>query len=274
MSPVLKLDPKGTGETSSQEFARVVSDPSIQVVFLAKGRESAVRVLEDLEDENIDWNNAPPKVIVGSGRSTAILNGITLRTGLVTFLGCEPRVTEFSTYMSPFAQACFTRRFGPDSEPQTLRFSPPDPTSKEVVARAPSGGTTTVEGRLFGGDIHEFESLLLSGEGRSLAGAILVFESQGHSVNQFESAVWALKRAKVLQDCRAVILGDVDFTGGGKPDRMAAIAHVLNATQRCGIPVMHTGSFGPKLPGIFLPIGGTVTIDFNEGTIHIPRSCV
>ncbi|MBV8367329.1 MAG: LD-carboxypeptidase [Candidatus Eremiobacteraeota bacterium] len=74
----------GSDATRADDFNRFARDPTVRAIFSLRGGYGTMRILD-----RIDYGalKRDPKIVLGFSDLTALLNAITLRTGLITFHG-------------------------------------------------------------------------------------------------------------------------------------------------------------------------------------------
>lgn len=240
----------------AQEVNAAIRDHNVHAIFLAKGRGASGFLLDQMDFDELAVNRP---VVAGSGKATGILNAIYQRTGLVTFLACEPRTGDISSYMSSRTAMPYLRTRLCLGDPQVLKL--------DSKLWRPSAGT--VQGRLLGGDLAETLDLIGTEFWPCLKGAILLVESTRLDTPQVEAAFWRLRKLGGLDGVKAILIGHV----GNATEGVSFFKHFKATVARAvpdSIPVLSTEAFGHAKSPLYLPIGAEVELDTGNGLMRLP----
>lgn len=217
----------------------------------------------------------PTSVLIGSGQASMLLNAVSYHSGLVTFLGCEPDKgdAQSGTFMStPASRENLVSRCGPDSREQV--FAAAEKTDQIML---PSKAPQTITGRVFGGDIVQFDRFLSFSDPDFSGRLILVIESHRAAENDVSYTLdrWAEHRNSFLRNVDAILVGKVKLGKVGNSDQAFVadkLARALESLGVQGVPIIRTPLFGGKTCPAFLPIGGSVTLSITteKATLTIP----
>jgi muramoyltetrapeptide carboxypeptidase len=248
----------------------LLADPDVAAIICAAGGSGANAVLPLL-----DWAAVAryPKALMGYSGATALLNGVTARTGLVTFHG--PMVLDgFAEVpgLLPYTREQLWRVVGTaapagalrpplewtdeypgDDRPRTLR---PNPGWRWL---RPGRGA----GPLVGGNLSTLLSLAGTPYWPDVRGAVLFVEEVAmpplpplHAIDQ---ALAQLRLLGVLDALAGLVVGKVNAAALEDVHRLDALvaAHTADATY----PVLTQVDLGHTDPRLILPLGVRATLD-------------
>ncbi len=217
----------------------------------------------------------PTSVLIGSGQASMLLNAVSYHSGLVTFLGCEPDKGDLQsgTFMStPASRENLVSRCGPGSRDQVFAAA-----VKTDQIMLPNKAPQTITGRVFGGDIVQFDRFLSLSKPNFPGRLILVMESHYAVASDVCNTLerWADHDNSFLRNVDAILVGKVKLGSTGNCDQ-AFVANKLESALEYlgvqGVPIIRTPLFGGKTCPAFLPIGGSVTLSITteKATLTIP----
>ena len=202
----------------AQDLHAMFLDPEVRAIILINGGTLASEVLDELDYDLIARH---PTILIGYSDVTAILLGITARTGMPTFHGpmLIPQFGEFP-HVQPYTLKSFTDATtstdgytitasdawtdefldstkGEDSHSRTMRTNP-----GWTVARH-----GTVHGKVVCGNLRIICSLLGTPYAPSFDGAILILEDLGIKTDELKRNLIHLAQAGVLRSVRAIAWG-------------------------------------------------------------------
>ncbi|MEV0773612.1 S66 peptidase family protein [Nocardia salmonicida] len=229
------------------DLHKLFADPTVGAIICAGGGITANRLLPLLDFELIEAN---PTIFMGASSPTVLLNAISARTGLVTFHG--PSVVW---------------DFGDDDQPQASVDSFQAAVRGETNLTAPltdwlRPGTAT--GTLLGGNLGSLLQLLGTDYVPDFTGAILAWEEIGSDAAHIAANLIQLDQHGVLDKLVGLVVGDlVDC----KPSDGVAVSEVVLDVCKDRFPIATGLPFGHTSLKYTLPIGASVTIDADAGTL-------
>jgi muramoyltetrapeptide carboxypeptidase len=188
----------GTDEARASGYRRLVTDPSVDAIFFARGGYGSSRILSRLDPAEIAGN---PKIHLGGSDLTALFAWLARTANLVTFYG--PMV---AVEMGSGADLDWERVLSGDAPPEH-RFEPAD------VLR---GGAA--EGPLVGGCLSLVASLAGTPEAIRPAGGILFWEDVGEERYRLDRLLTQLERSGTLEGLLGMVIGSVVPGRGESPD--------------------------------------------------------
>jgi len=242
----------GTPAQRARAIMDVFADPSIDAIIAARGGNRSMHTLPLLDFDVIRKN---PKPFVGFSDSTALVNALHAKTGLVTYHG--PSVSRIARG-SPAEQdqmiACLQGRGA------SLDFS---------SATTMRGGRAA--GRLIGGNLSMMAALVGTPYMPDTAGAILFIEDINDQLSRYDRMLAQLALSGVLSGAAAIIFGLMAPEGDSAvtpfgfevADILREHAHGLN------IPVIMDAPFGHKGPLWTLPVGGMASLNADTGVLTL-----
>lgn len=256
----------GTDQMRADALMDAFQDQDVDAIFCLRGGTGA-NLLLDLIDFDIIRQN--PKPIVGFSDITALLNAITVRTGMVTFHG--PMASNFiksrkdkRTEESLFAMVC-----------QSVHRKK---TFMEELDVACEGRAT---GRMVGGNIALLETLIGTAYDWSGEGAILFIEEVNEPLYKIERMLAHLRQAGKFKGVKAVLVGEMmeikdwqsnldpaDHEVYGRALKDFVLKHIP-----ADIPVVFEVPCGHGMPLMTFPVGAEVSVDIKKDycdmTVHL-----
>ncbi len=188
----------GTDDSRASGYRRLVTDPSVDAIFFARGGYGSSRILSRLDPGEIAAN---PKIHLGGSDLTALFAYLARTANLVTFYGPmvaveigSGRDLDWSRVLSGEAPAA--HRFG----------------SAEVLR----GGVA--EGPLVGGCLSLLASLAGTPDAIRPAGGILFWEDVGEERYRLDRLLTQLERSGTLEGLLGMVIGSVVPGRGESPD--------------------------------------------------------
>jgi muramoyltetrapeptide carboxypeptidase len=237
-----------TDEQRAAEFTQAWLDPSVRLVFAARGGYGTMRMLDF-----VDWRalrSAGPKVLAGSSDITALHEAVHARLGLTTLF-------------SPMAASVNFDEFAAEHLRQTL-FEP-----EKVLAISGPHAEPLVAGRARGVVVGGNLALLTAGVGapehRPPAGGIAVLEDVGEAVYRLDRMLTQLLRTGWFDGVAGIALGS--WAKCGDPARIRSL--MVERLGPLGVPILWELGFGhiPSAPTV--PLGVEAELDAGAGTLTL-----
>lgn len=223
------------------------ADPTVGAIVCAGGGITANRLLPLLDFDLIE---AHPTIFMGASNPTVLLNAISARTGLVTFHGPSV-VWDFGDDDQPQASV--------DSFQAAVRGETP-PTAPLTDWLRPGAAT----GTLLGGNLGSLLQLLGTGYEPDFTGAVLAWEEIGTDAAHIAAHLHQLDQHGVLDNLAGMVVGELVDCG---PSDGVAVSEVVVDVCKDRFPIATGLPFGHTSLKHTLPIGATVTIDSDAGTL-------
>ncbi|MGH6691313.1 MAG: S66 peptidase family protein [Gammaproteobacteria bacterium] len=253
----------GTDDERVADLNTALADDRVDAVWCIRGGYGVTRILHRVA---MDVLARRPKPVIGFSDITALLNGLTRATGVVTFHGpaaCQP--------MTAFGRRHFERVLG--SPTPTGRFERLPPPADVLVPRAPRVATIVrgrAEGRLVGGNLTLLQCLVGTSWQPDVEGALLFLEDVGEDLYRVDRALSHLRLAGLLDRLAGVIVGQ--FTdmkratadgGLGFDEVLASYFEPIRVPTAMGFPIGHVDDQWT------MPIGVRAGLDADAGEVEL-----
>ncbi len=242
----------GTDAQRADDLNRMLRDPEVRAVWMARGGYGAARVVE-----RIDWGayRRAPKLLVGYSDATALFASALRARGSVCLYG--PVVRELDdprSFHGPSLRAALR------GDALRLRLD-----RGRVVREG------RAEGLLAGGNLTVLCHLLGTPYEPDLRGRILFLEDVGEEVYRLDRMLTQLRQAGALRDVAGIVLGRFAVPPTRRefpPDRPLSevFAEVL---APLGVPVIGGLQAGHCAAKRTLPLGTRAILDTGSGVLHV-----
>jgi muramoyltetrapeptide carboxypeptidase len=259
----------GKDKDRAADINQFFASPEISAILPTRGGWGCSRILPYLDYERIRQN---PKIVVGFSDITALTLAIYARTNLVTFHGPNGLTSWKSKQTEYFRRVLFA------GEAVTFENLKAGDDVDRLMATKYRIQTITpgqARGRLMGGNLSVFSTLVGSPYLPNLDGAILFLEEVGENIYRVDRWLTHLKLAGVLDQLAGFVFGqctrctpDTDY--GSLTLEEVIWGHI----KPLGIPAWYGAMIGHIEPILTLPIGLEVAIDASAGTIQMLESAV
>lgn len=270
-------DPDATPTERAAGNARILhaaaTDPGVSALVATSGGWTSVGLLDEL-----DWDLVAsyPIAYLGSSDLTVLLNAVTSRAGITTYLapmvltvlaeygGPDAlTVTSLRDHLEPGQDGNASTIFAADWSDELLEWEERDDrprtrrSHREVprVLRPGSG-----DGTLWGGSVRSLR--LLAGTPywpKPQGPHVLVLEDEGLSAEECFGLASSLRLAGALVGCRAVLVG-THSRPRIAPDAVRELDEaILDALP--GVPIVAGVAVGHTIPQITLPLGRRARVD-------------
>lgn len=231
----------GTAAEKITALAALLEDREIKAIWAAGGGNRALHLLEDLPYKLFRKH---PKALIGFSDTTALLNAVYAKTGLITYHG--PVFRQLASYK---ALPQLLQILG--GAPATLPL-----TGAEILRAGRARGT------LIGGCLSIFQYLPGTAFMPKAKGAILFLEDTGDHTSRFDRMLLHLRRMGVFQNLAALIFGQFsDLQEGKRPFGFSLAELIAEHTEGLDIPVIMSAPFGHGGDLPLFPIGRRAEID-------------
>jgi muramoyltetrapeptide carboxypeptidase len=242
----------GTDAERARGYRELLSDPSVDAIFFARGGYGASRILERLDPREIDAN---PKVHVGGSDLTALFAFMATHARLITFYGPLLAVQLAGGASLDWEEVVS------GSAPVPHAF-PPDDVIRPGRA----------EGPIVGGCLSLLASLCGTPEAVGGAGRVLFWEDVGEDVYRLDRMLTQLERSGTFDGLQAMLIGSVASgrrEGMESPDEIRAWLRRRFADApfptAMGFPAGHLD--GTRT----IPLGSLVQVDLDSGRVEFPE---
>lgn len=222
----------------------------IDAIWFARGGNGAGAMLEGL---NYDKFTENPKPVIGFSDNTALLNAITAKSGITTYHGPVfaqlHKHADLDTALSMLEGKTTTYEF------------------KDITILKEG----SAKGRLIGGNLSVFQSLIGTPYLPDLQGAILYLEDCGDHTSRIARMFMHLRNAGIHNQISALLIGQfTDLEEGTTPYGYSMHEIIQNFTEKQGIPCITGLKFGHNGYLPTFPNGlDTELFTHTDKTLHI-----
>ncbi len=247
----------GTDAERAAGYRRLLTDPSVDAIFFARGGYGASRILRHLDAEELV---APPRIHLGGSDLTALFAYLAAHTGLVAMYG--PMVAGTAAPLD--APGLDWEDVLRGKTPAAHAFGPDD-----VLA----GGSGA--GPLVGGCLSLVASLAGTPEAISGDGAVLFWEDVGEPAYRLDRMLTQLERSGTLDRLQAMLIGSISTGANGGGDSSEAVsAWLRDRFAGAPFPVVKGFPAGHVAGTRTLPLGARVRLDANRGVLEFDGPAV
>lgn len=243
-------------EKRKAEIEKYFADPEIKAIIGIKGGWGCARLLPILDYDLIQAN---PKIIMGFSDITSLLNGITLKTGLVTFHGPVGTATwyEYSlNYIQNVLMKGEITQFKSTSDFKTLTKG-------------------TAEGELFGGNLSVLSGLVGTEFFPDPQGKILFLEDVEEEPFRIDRMLTHMKLAGIFSKLNGIIIGKYRDCIAEEPDFSFTIEEVFDDHfTNFHIPVYRGANIGHIRDKFTVPIGINAKMDADKCLFELTEAAV
>jgi len=258
----------GTDAERAADVNALFADPGVHGLLALTGGSGGNRMLPLVDYELIRRH---PKFLGGFSDLTALLNAVTVQTGLVTF-HCPLGVSEWNAFSVGWLR-------GAVMEAQALTLANSLDKEDALVARA--GRITTLRGGrargpLVGGNLAVLTAMAGSAYWPRFDGAVLFLEETNEYIYRVDRMLSTLKLAGALDRVASVVLGGFTNCGPGDGNYGTLTLDEVfdDYFKPLRVPVYSGALFGHIKRKFTLPVGLEVEIDADAGTLRYLQAAV
>ena len=272
---VEECDQSSSGSIASRvaDVHEAFADPQVKGILTVLGGFNCNQLLPHLDYDLIARN---PKVLCGYSDTTALLNAIYAKTGLVTYHGpyySTAAMQRGAEYILEMFQRCLMTE-GPFHIRAAKEWSD-DAWYRDQTARTffSNDGLSTLrpgcaEGRIVGGNLSTFALLHGTAYLPPLAGSVLFLEDDCESrAHHFDRCLQAVLQQPGFSEVRALVIGRFQRGSEISKDDLAQIVRGQSVLDR--IPVVAGADFGHTTPFFTFPIGGSCRVQAEESAVEL-----
>lgn len=236
----------GTAPEKIQAFNELIANPDIKAIFGARGGNRAGTMQTGIDFEQIKQN---PKIIIGYSDLTVLINAIHHKTGLITYHG--PLFRELPTH--------------PDYDQMMQMLTGENPDVDLSGCKILKDGEAN--GKILGGNLSAFQSLIGTPYMPDLNGAILILEDVSDHISRYDRMFCHLKNTGALAQISGLIIGDFSNMkdNADNPFGFTLEDIILEHTEGLNIPILMDAPFGHAERLVTLPIGAPAVL--KNGTL-------
>lgn len=251
----------GTDKLRASDLNEMFNRKDVNGIVAARGGYGCSRILPLIDYEIIKKN---PKVLLGYSDITALLFGIFLKTGLITFHG----PVGISTF-NDFSVENMKRVLIYPSDNLCLYNDINDETDPPYVVR--SGKAS---GKLIGGNLSIVVSLIGTEYDVDYADKILFLEDTDEKPYRIDRMLTQLIEAGKFNNLAGIVLGKFNDCEDEDPHSFSLKEVLFDRLYNLNIPVIYGMSFGHITNKFTLPFGINAELNVNNKTITLLEKAV
>jgi len=263
----------GTKQQRLDDFHWALNNPEVKAIIFSVGGNTAIELLKDLDYELI---RSTKKIIAGISDATTLLDAITAKTGLITFLGIEFldfAKQDMSYEVESIKKSWLDGDVGKIEQNKNWKDFKDLPTQYAGWETIRAG---VASGKVAGGNFSSISQLRGTEYSQDFRGNILFIEGYMKAKKEIHQTLEQLKLWGVLEEISALVIGY--YTGSDEPNRIGNDRTIkdiiLETTEGFNFPVMKIGEVGHHVENLMLPIGATVSIDASSLLITVTETIV
>ncbi len=220
----------GNDKQRLDDLHSMFRNKNVKAIFFIRGGYGTIRLLPEIDYELIKKN---PKIIVGYSDATSLFNAIYKKTGLASlFYGPMSGVDIWKNF-DPFAEQCMWEMLTSDKPFGEL------PSAKGEIKSLQKKKFAPVQGRLFGGNLTVFSSIMGTPFMPNIKNGILFFEDVGEEPYRIDRYLAQLCAAGMLNSVKAILLGQFTECDAPKGKLSLTTEEVFHDYfDKLGIPVL------------------------------------
>ncbi|MEO5645683.1 MAG: LD-carboxypeptidase [Bacteroidia bacterium] len=248
----------GTDEFRAAEINKFFADKNVNAIIAMRGGWGCARLFNHLDFNVIAQN---PKIICGFSDITSLLLAIYKKTGLITFHGPVGNST-----LEGFTMENFLRIV---KEGEALKMIQPATDPLKIIVK----GKAT--GKLFGGNLSVWNSIIGSGYLPDISGALLFFEETEEEPYQVDRLLTQLELNGTLSAAAGIIFGKCTKCEAEEPEKSFTIEDVFQQKfGKLNIPVVSGFNFGHVKDKFTFPVGMKAVLDTGDSSVQLLKACV
>jgi muramoyltetrapeptide carboxypeptidase len=249
----------GTDQQRGEDFMNLIKNEDVKAIFFIRGGWGCARMLEYLDFEVIKRH---PKIIMGFSDPTALLNAITVKTGLITFHGPGGNST-WNNYSLHYINELLVE--GKQVNYHNQKGDLPIVTYSEGTA----------QGEFFGGNLSVLSTMIGSEYLPDWKGKVLFLEDVAEEPYRIDRMLTHLKLAGVFDQISGLILGTFRKCLAEEPNFSFTLEEVFEQHFKgAKFPVYYGAQIGHTANKFTIPIGLKVEMNAGEGTFRLMNSAV
>ncbi len=249
----------GTDRERLDDLHRMIGDKKVKAIFFVRGGYGSIRLLPYIDYDLIKRN---PKIIVGYSDATALFHAIYKKTGLQSlFFGPMPGVDIWNGF-DAFAEECMWRSLTSNKAYGEL------PSLKSEIKLFGKNKFGAVDGRMFGGNLTVFSSIMGTPYIPSQKDHILFIEDVGEAPYRIDRYLAQLKAAGILDMAKAILLGQFTECDSEKEKPSLSTEQVFkDFFSKLNIPILLNLPFGHIPRQWTVPLGAKMKIETKSVSI-------
>ncbi len=248
----------GTDQFRANELTKLFENKEVRGIIAMRGGWGCARLLPFINFNTIKQN---PKIFSGFSDITSLLHAIYSKTGLVTFHGPVGNSTLDGFTMENFL------RIVKDGE--ALQMQQPTNDQLNVISAGKASG------KLFGGNLSVWCSMIGTGYLPDVSGSILFFEETVEEPYRIDRMLTQLEIIGTLSQAKGIVFGKCTQCEAEKPELSFTLEEVYNQKlKNFSVPVISGFSFGHINDKFTFPIGVDATLNTATQSLTLNYACV
>lgn len=254
----------GSDSQRLYDLHEMFKNKNINAIFSVRGGYGSARLLDKI-DYKLIRNN--PKIFVGYSDVNALQMAFYAKCGLVTFAGPMVAV-DFTDEVSPFTEELFWRTI--TSNKKIGKLQNPNNEKFFVLTKGKA------QGRLLGGNLSVFTSLMGTEFFPNVKGSVLLFEDVNELPYRIDRMLNQIRLAKIFNSVKGIILGDFINCFETDPIKKSFTLNevIFDYFKKLKIPVMYNFRHGHIKDKITIPYGLKCAINTSKSSIEILENAV
>ncbi len=248
----------GSDQERVDDIHFMFKNKSVRAVFCIRGGYGASRLLDKINYKIIKEN---PKIFVGYSEITALQMAFFQKTGLITFAG-PMLAQDFSNSISSFTEENFWKTITSNKKAGRIKYP-----NDDKLPGITKGGAS---GRIIGGNLAVFASLIGTNYFPALKGKILLLEDVGELPYKIDRILNQFRLLKVFKSVEGLILGRfVDCYEHDPSKRTLTLGEVMDDyLHPLNIPIIYTFPHGHIEDKLTVPLGIKVKMNATKGFVE------
>ena len=248
----------GTDQYRANELTELFENKEVQGIIAMRGGWGCARLLPYMEFNKIKNN---PKIFSGFSDISSLLLAIYSKTGLVTFHGPVGNSTLDGFTMENFL------RIVKDGE--ALQMQQPTNDQLNVISAGKASG------KLFGGNLSVWCSMIGTGYLPDVSGSILFFEETEEEPYRMDRMLTQLEITGTFSKAKGIIFGKCTKCEAEEPEKSFTLDEVYKQKfKNSSVPVVTGFNFGHTKDKFTFPIGVDATLDTATQSLTLNYACV
>lgn len=221
----------------------------ITAIWAAGGGNRAMHLLDSI---NFEAMKRKPKILIGFSDVTALLNAVTVNTGIPTVHG--PVFKNLAGYKQL------------DHLLDLLAGKKISYPWNKIKVLSPG----KAEGPLIGGNLSIFQYLPKTLPGEFWKDSLLFLEDCGEELSRIDRMLLHLRRTNILKEVSGIIMGQfTDSKDTGRPFGFTLEDIIREHTESLGVPVIMNAPFGHGKDLYAFPVGVKAALDTQKKTLKL-----
>ena len=254
----------GTDDQRVDDLHAMFKDKDVRAIICTRGGYGSPRLLDKIDYKLIAKN---PKIFVGYSDITALQMAFLHKANLLTFAGPMLAVDLYNS-INPFTEEMFWTLLTSNKKFGRIEFP-----AKEKIFPVVKG---IAKGRLIGGNLATFLSLVGTQYFPELKNKILLFEEVGEAPYRMDRMFNQLRLMGAFKMISGLILGAFTDCIESNPEKRTLTAGevISDYVNKLNIPVVYNFMHGHITDKITIPFGANLRLNASRSIIEITENVV